>query len=255
MLTLLAGLAAGILHVLTGPDHLATVGTLAVEERRRSWVTGLVWGVGHTSLVYLGGFGLGTIAAMAGFSWVMGGVAQRLVGVGLQAHRLLVTGCAAAAITIGCVWLADAGSSPWVAMGIVGVLAYGLPWPVARPLLYRNKSAAPSGQAREMVPPSAKALLQAGLLVLDPVGHQVQVEGRRLELTTTEFKLLVYLVEHPGQVLSRDDLLRSVWGYATSGYSRTVDTHVQRLREKLGQASCLIETVRGAGYRFRAGDA
>lgn len=87
MLTLLAGLVAGILHVLTGPDHLATVGTLAIEERWRSWVTGLVWGVGHTS-----------------------------------------------------------------------------------------------------------------------------------------------------------------------GYSRTVDTHVQRLREKLGQASGLIETVRGAGYRFRAGE-
>lgn len=55
MLTALAGLAAGILHVLTGPDHLATVGTLAVEERRRTWVTGLVWGVGHTSGVWIVG--------------------------------------------------------------------------------------------------------------------------------------------------------------------------------------------------------
>lgn len=220
MLTLLAGLAAGILHVLTGPDHLATVGTLAVEARRRTWATGLVWGLGHTSgvwivgvlvlvlrallpleqmasysdrlaslgliaiglwglykglghkihahehehernlhvhhhthwnpeksghghahvhthvacglgilhglagsshflgvlpalalpsnaqaLVYLGGFGVGTIGAMAGFGWIMGRVAQRLAGVGLQAHRLLVMGCAAAAIVIGCVWL------------------------------------------------------------------------------------------------------------------------------------------------------
>ncbi|MCC7265505.1 MAG: sulfite exporter TauE/SafE family protein [Candidatus Latescibacteria bacterium] len=221
MLTLLAGLAAGLLHVFSGPDHLATVGTLAVEERRRPWTTGLVWGIGHTSgvwivgalvlvlraflpleqmaswsdrlasvgliaigvwglyrglaqrihahehqhqgqvhrhyhshslapegehthahvhthlacglgilhglagsshflgilpalalptnthaLVYLSGFGLGTVGAMAGFGWFMGRISQRLAGRGAQAHRVLVTGCASAAILIGCVWLA-----------------------------------------------------------------------------------------------------------------------------------------------------
>lgn len=220
MLTLLAGIAAGTLHVITGPDHLATVGTLVVGGRRRTWATGLVWGLGHTSgvwivgvlvlvlraflpveqmasysdrlasigliaigiwglykglgrkihahehehegevhlhhhahllkkegghghphahthvacglgilhglggsshflgvlpalalptttyaLIYLGGFGAGTIGAMAGFGWMMGGVAQRLAGMGAQAHRMLVMGCAAAAIAIGCVWL------------------------------------------------------------------------------------------------------------------------------------------------------
>lgn len=221
MLTLFAGTAAGVLHVLTGPDHLATVGTLAVEERRRTWATGLVWGVGHTSgvwivgvlvlvlrallpleqmaswsdrlasvgliaiglwglyrglarqihthehehegkahhhhhahalsraghshshthvhthlacglgilhglggsshflgvlpalalptsthaLIYLGGFGLGTVGAMAGFGWLMGRVAQRAVGFGPAVHRALVMGCGAAAIAIGCVWL------------------------------------------------------------------------------------------------------------------------------------------------------
>ncbi len=221
MLTLLAGLAAGILHVLTGPDHLATVGTLGVEDRRRPWATGLVWGVGHTSgvwivgalvlvlraflpleemaswsdrlasigliaigiwglyrslsrrihahphehegkahlhhhshpyvklnhehqhthvhthlacglgilhglagsshflgilpalalpttthaMVYLGGFGLGTVGGMAGFGWFMGQVSARIAGYGAAAHRLLVAGCAAAAICIGCFWL------------------------------------------------------------------------------------------------------------------------------------------------------
>jgi hypothetical protein len=219
MLTLLAGLAAGVLHVLTGPDHLATVGTLAVEARRRTWATGLVWGLGHTSgvwivgalvlvlraflpleqmaswsdrlasmgliaiglwglyrglarqihahahahegkahlhhhahvlgraehahahvhthlacglgilhglagsshflgvlpalalpsnahaLVYLGGFGIGSIGAMAGFGWLMGRVAERAAGFGAAVHRVLVMGCAAAAIVIGCVWL------------------------------------------------------------------------------------------------------------------------------------------------------
>ena len=73
-------------------------------------------------------------------------------------------------------------------------------------------------------------------------------------MTATEFKLLVHLVEHQGQVWSRGELLQSVWGYALSGYSRTVDTHIRRLREKLGTASERIETVRGAGYRFRSED-
>ncbi len=221
MIAAIAGLAAGILHVLSGPDHLATVGTLAIEERRRSWVTGFVWGVGHTSgvwiagalvlvlraflpleqmaswseylaslglvgiglwglykglahkihehehehqdrvhihhhvhraaapsahahghhvhthvacglgilhglagsshflgilpalalpsnthaLIYLGGFGAGTIGAMAGFGWAMGKVASRAAGAGARAHRLLLMGCSTAAIAIGCVWL------------------------------------------------------------------------------------------------------------------------------------------------------
>lgn len=219
MLTLLAGLAAGVLHVFSGPDHLATVGTLALEDRRHPWATGLVWGVGHTSgvwivgvlvlvlraflplegmaswsdrlasvgligiglwgfyrtlshrihahehdhqgrvhvhhhhhgadgrehghphlhthlacglgilhglaggshvlgvlpalalpsnsqaLVYLAGFGAGTVGAMAGFGWVMGRCSQRLASYGVSAQRLLATGCAAAAVAIGCVWL------------------------------------------------------------------------------------------------------------------------------------------------------
>lgn len=220
MIAALAGLAAGILHVLSGPDHLAAVGTLAIEERRRTWATGFVWGVGHTSgvwivgalvlvlraflpleqmaswsdylasfglvgiglwglykglahrihahehahegkvhmhhhahrmtapgahghahvhthvacglgilhglagsshflgilpalalpshfhaLLYLGGFGAGTIGAMAGFGWFMGRVAQRVAGAGVRAHRLLLMGCSTAAIAIGCAWL------------------------------------------------------------------------------------------------------------------------------------------------------
>lgn len=144
---------------------------------------------------------------------------------------------------------AEAPAPLWAALGIVVVLAYGVSWLIARPLLFRGQPEAPAFSPDA----PARSLLQAGPLVLDPVSHQVQVDGRRLELTTTEFKLLVHLAEHPGQVLSRDELLRSVWGYATSGYSRTVDTHVQRLREKLGGASTWIETVRGAGYRFRSG--
>ena len=79
---------------------------------------------------------------------------------------------------------------------------------------------------------------------------EITVQGRRLELTTTEFKLLVTLVERRGRTLSRETLLQDVWGYENAIDTRTVDTHVRRLREKLGGAASRIVTVRGEGYRF-----
>ena len=80
---------------------------------------------------------------------------------------------------------------------------------------------------------------------------EVTLDGRRLDLTTTEFKLLCLLIERRGKVLTRDALLTDVWNYTAAIDTRTVDTHVRRLREKLGPAySGRIETVRGEGYRF-----
>jgi two-component system phosphate regulon response regulator PhoB len=70
-------------------------------------------------------------------------------------------------------------------------------------------------------------------------------------LTSTEFKLLLELATKRGRVLTREILLDKVWGYTYEGYARTVDTHIRRLREKLGSAGDYIETIRGAGYRFR----
>lgn len=98
-------------------------------------------------------------------------------------------------------------------------------------------------------------LLTAGTLTLDKAAHQVMVDNVPLDLTSTEFKLLITLMERRGRVQTRDDLLETVWGYEYSGYGRTVDTHIRRLREKLGVASDWVETVRGVGYRFRLGDA
>jgi two-component system phosphate regulon response regulator PhoB len=72
-----------------------------------------------------------------------------------------------------------------------------------------------------------------------------------VELTATEFRLLHTLVRRRGRVQTRDELLEVVWGYQYSGYGRTVDTHIRRLREKLGEACEWVETVRGVGYRFR----
>ncbi|NKB65713.1 MAG: response regulator [Candidatus Latescibacteria bacterium] len=94
-------------------------------------------------------------------------------------------------------------------------------------------------------------MLSAGPLLIDPVGHTLSLEGSPVDLTATEFKLLLVLVQRRGRVQTREELLRVVWGYQYSGYSRTVDTHIRRLREKLVPADEWVETVRGVGYRFR----
>ena len=85
---------------------------------------------------------------------------------------------------------------------------------------------------------------------VDRSRFEVLVKGRPLDLTATEFKLLALLIERRGRVQSRDTLLNDVWGYENIIDTRTVDTHIRRLREKLGKASDCIETVRGFGYRI-----
>ena len=88
-------------------------------------------------------------------------------------------------------------------------------------------------------------------LRIDATSHRVWVEGSEIELTATEYKLLLHLARNNGKLCSRGELLRDVWDLPPSLNTRTVDTHVKRLRQKLGAASAYIETVRGAGYRFR----
>lgn len=98
---------------------------------------------------------------------------------------------------------------------------------------------------------TASSMLVCGELSIDTEGHRVWAEGRELALTATEFKLLLILAEHRGRVLNRDTLLDRVWGYQFDGYARTVDTHIRRLRQKLGGCADWVETIRGVGYRFR----
>jgi DNA-binding response OmpR family regulator len=93
--------------------------------------------------------------------------------------------------------------------------------------------------------------LSAGDIVIDPARHRVSVAGKTVHLTSIEFKLLRTLVQRRGRVQPRDRLLNDVWGYESVIDTRTVYTHVRRLREKLGKASSAIETIRGFGYRFR----
>jgi DNA-binding response OmpR family regulator len=93
--------------------------------------------------------------------------------------------------------------------------------------------------------------LSAGPIAIDPARHEVRVNGRQVHLTSIEFKLLQRLMQRRGRVQDRDRLLNEVWGYETVIDTRTVDTHVRRLREKLGKAGDAVETVRGFGYRLR----
>lgn len=87
-------------------------------------------------------------------------------------------------------------------------------------------------------------------LVIDIIRHEVLVNGAAVDLTLTEFRLLTLLAQRSGRVQSRDQLLNDVWDYHSPIDTRTVDTHVTRLREKLGKASRHVKTVRGVGYRF-----
>ncbi len=93
-------------------------------------------------------------------------------------------------------------------------------------------------------------LLEAGRILLDPVRHEVQLGGRPLNLTATEFKLLKILMERRGRGQTREKLLVDVWNYEAEIETRTVDTHMRRLREKLGDEAVWVETIRGVGYRM-----
>lgn len=99
--------------------------------------------------------------------------------------------------------------------------------------------------------PVTSETLVFGALTLDPTSHRVLVSNREVNLTALEFRLLYCFVTRKGRVQTRDALLSEVWGIHAEQTTRTVDTHVKRLREKLGVAGEYIETLRGVGYRFR----
>ena len=106
---------------------------------------------------------------------------------------------------------------------------------------------------RRRAPHAAETALTAGPLHLDPATHEVTLAGRRLDMAPTEFRLLRFLMAHPGRVFNRTQLLDKVWGDHVFIEERTVDVHVRRLRQALGESGeSLVETVRGAGYRLAA---
>lgn len=103
---------------------------------------------------------------------------------------------------------------------------------------------------RASAEPAPARMLERGALALDAERHRCTVEGAEVTLTAKEFRLLETLMARPGRVLSRQRILDEVWGSDITVTERTIDTHLKRLREKLGPAGDLIETVRGVGYRF-----
>ena len=91
-----------------------------------------------------------------------------------------------------------------------------------------------------------------GAITLSPKHHSVEVDGNEVALANKEFDLLHLLMQSPGQVFTREQILETIWGWAYAGNTRTVDVHIQTMRQKLGSSAELIETVRGVGYRAKA---
>jgi two-component system phosphate regulon response regulator PhoB len=123
---------------------------------------------------------------------------------------------------------------------------------VVKPVSMRELVLRVSAVLRRSVQPSgeADATLSVGPMLIDGPTHRVTVEGLPVVLTALEFRLLAMLAANPGRVLSREMLLDRVWGIQADIETRTVDTMMKRLRDKLGSAGALIETVRGVGYRL-----
>jgi DNA-binding response OmpR family regulator len=121
---------------------------------------------------------------------------------------------------------------------------------VTKPFSPRELVLRVQGLLRRLRTSTRSDVLELDEFLLDKNAFEVRLEGQRLELTTTEFKLLTLMIERRGRTLSRETLLSDVWGYQNTIDTRTVDTHMRRLREKLGKHAARLETVRGEGYRF-----
>ena len=93
-------------------------------------------------------------------------------------------------------------------------------------------------------------VIEAGGIVIDKVAHQVTIDGEKIELSFKEFELLNYFIANKGVALSREKILNSVWNYDYFGDARTIDTHVKKLRSKMGEKGNLIKTIWGMGYKF-----
>lgn len=120
---------------------------------------------------------------------------------------------------------------------------------VAKPFSPRELTARVKAVLRRSQPAGASQdVISVGPVVVARAAREVRVDGREVQLTQREFDLLEYLLRHSGQVVTRDQLLESVWGFHSPGETRTVEVHVAQLRKKLGDAD-LIRTVRGIGYK------
>ena len=116
-----------------------------------------------------------------------------------------------------------------------------------RELILRVKAVLKRGSKKKEI---VEVVRQFGDLKIDVDSHEVHVDDAKINLTALEFRLLRQLVDTRGRVQSRDQLLSEDWGYSAEVTTRTVDTHVKRLREKLGPMGKYVQTIRGVGYKF-----
>ena len=126
---------------------------------------------------------------------------------------------------------------------------------VAKPVSPRELVLRVEGVLRRLRTPTHSEKLSLGPFELDRGTFEVRLEGEKLDLTAIEFKRIAALMDQRGAPISRTDLLRDVWGYRNPIDSRTVDTHMRRLRAKLGPYADCLQTLRGEGYRFNTGEA
>ena len=123
---------------------------------------------------------------------------------------------------------------------------------VTKPFSPRTLSARVNAILRRTLGPAAEKTLEAGGIVMDKSAHIVTIDGEQVDLSFKEFELLQYFMENNGVALSRERILNSVWNYDYYGDARTIDTHVKKLRSKIGSKASLIKTVWGIGYKFEA---
>lgn len=123
---------------------------------------------------------------------------------------------------------------------------------VTKPFSPRTLSARVNAILRRTLGNAAEKQLEAGGIVMDKAAHIVTIDGVPVDLSFKEFELLQYFMENNGIALSRERILNSVWNYDYYGDARTIDTHVKKLRSKMGDKSSLIKTVWGIGYKFEA---
>lgn len=126
---------------------------------------------------------------------------------------------------------------------------------IVKPFSLREVTLRVKAILRRAQAPTSQEIIQLGGITINSQAHSVTIDDAPLLLTLTEFKLLEELCQNKGAVRTREQLLDAIWGHSFEGYSRTIDTHVRRLRAKLGDHADMIETIRGIGYRARGDEA
>lgn len=128
--------------------------------------------------------------------------------------------------------------------------SYGIDEYVSKPFSPKILVARVEAILRRTVQDEEKQLLEADGIVLDKTAHEVTVDGKPIDLSYKEFELLAYFMENKGIALSREKILNAVWNYDYFGDARTIDTHVKKLRSKMGEKGDCIKTIWGMGYKF-----